>query len=293
MKKRVVMLLLVSMMTVCTGCGADASQYAEIAGQMSQVEQSGPLVSMEGKPGFREKMAETDAENQEEAESQVGKDDNKIQDEAAVSATKEELQAVLDQKADGLWAIDLSEKIANWTSGNVILHIETETEGGTSLIEMNTLGNKVYMSTAVQIPDSEYYSDPFVMVVIYDGENSYMVDTENEYYCTVPMEQSELNSEVNQYMMRSEYTDCFIEAGIEEVNGCNYLYEKYELEEMGEMKYYFNQNGDICGISQNIEGVEQFIKFTTEFCDEKDESVFIIPDDYIETNMGDLAYNLI
>ncbi|MBQ3162084.1 MAG: hypothetical protein IJC04_08165 [Oscillospiraceae bacterium] len=195
--------------------------------------------------------------------------------ETTVAETEAEasIDDVLASRADGLWAVDLANKVSQW-SGNVRINVSYEMVGIVTDMEIETLGDKFVSKVEV--------ADMMSSTQIFDGTNYYMVDGVTKTYCINPN-----GSEgVDNYMLAEDEMESFTEAGIEEVNGTEYIYEEYDL--MGvPTRFYFDALGNVAYYSINMYGEVTFMNMTVEFADAADESVFAPPADCTELTYDD------
>ena len=125
-------------------------------------------------------------------------------------ASTENIEDVLANRADGLWAIDLANKTSQW-GDNVKINVSYEMGGVVSNIEIETLSDKFVSKVEI--------ADMMSSTQIFDGVNYYMVDGMKKTYCINPN-----GSEgVDNYMLAVDEVDSFTDAGIEEVNGTKYI----------------------------------------------------------------------
>lgn len=188
-------------------------------------------------------------------------------------ASTENIEDVLANRADGLWAIDLANKTSQW-GDNVKINVSYEMGGVVSNIEIETLSDKFVSKVEI--------ADMMSSTQIFDGVNYYMVDGMKKTYCINPN-----GSEgVDNYMLAVDEVDSFTDAGIEEVNGTKYIYEEYDR--MGELtRYYFDEFGNVAYYSINMGGEVTYMNMTVEFADAADESVFAPPADCTELSYDD------
>ena len=220
--------------------------------------------------------AETEESETEESETEATETEaaeTEETDSEAEGEESEETEDVLANRADGLWMADLSNKVRQWPN-NVKINISNEMDGIVTYVTMETLGEK-YVSR-VEVPDM------LSSTTIYDGTNTYILDDIAKDY-TIGLVNA---GGVDAHLLAEEDVEKFIEAGVEEIDGTEYIYEEYDV--MGiPTRYYFGEFGEIAYYSFEADGIKTLFTFTIDFADEADESVFAPPADYTEISYDD------
>lgn len=210
-------------------------------------------------------VAETTAETTTAAETEAA-------EEAAPKAEESEAESideVFANRADGLWAVDLSNKVNEWP-GNVRVSVTYEMGGVESFIYIETLAEKYIYTVEV--------ADMLSSTQIFDGEKYYIIDDINKTYCINP--ENYEDGGVDNYMLADDGAECFVDAGTEEINGTKYIYEEYDI--MGvPTRYYFNETGDIAYYSIDMGGEKTVMEFSVVF-DDAYEAAFAPPTDFTE-----------
>ncbi|MBQ7782345.1 MAG: hypothetical protein IJ368_00080, partial [Oscillospiraceae bacterium] len=147
MKKTLALIASVAMLALCTGCGStkntEATTTAATTASETTASEAAEAETTAAETTAAAEEAETTAsetEAQSEAE-EITEEDVDISN--IVNA--DELQAVLDSRADGLWAVDIGNKISEWPN-NVVITLEYEDEEDMSVIaKVHTLGDRFRM----------------------------------------------------------------------------------------------------------------------------------------------------
>lgn len=190
--------------------------------------------------------------------------------------------SVDETKNDSLWAIDMSNKIAQWEN-NVNIQMSYEQDGISMEIGMHTLGNKFKMYTDL--------AGLFNTTIIFDGTNTYLIDPATSTYCVDSSGAYNGESETDAYLISEEAAESLTETGTEEINGETYIYEEYSID--GSLiRYYFTENAEIRYVGSEVDGNMVYMDFTVEFADISDETPFTVPDGYTEITEEEYAENL-
>ena len=214
----------------------------------------------------------------EEVASETSTEPPKEEETESISADTD-IKAVLDNKGDSLWAVDMSHKIAEWEN-NVEIKMNYEQDGMLMNISMHTLGDKFNMIT--EIPGM------FSMHIIYDGTSTYLIDEASSSYCVDTTGSYTGESETDAYLISDEAAEGFVESGIEEINGVSYIYEEYTVDN-STLRYYFDENANVKYVGSDVDGTQLYINFTVDFADEPDESAFTLSDGYTEISEEEYA----
>ncbi|MBQ8435827.1 MAG: hypothetical protein IJX24_07460 [Oscillospiraceae bacterium] len=274
MKKILALITSIAMLAAFTGCSSNNDTAETI---------SESVTTTIAETTVAESAAETDNTTETETEA-VDTEITEAETEESAAETESsddntDIQAVLDNKADGLWAVDMSHKIAQWEN-NVNIKMNYEQDGMTMNIGMHTLGNKFNMIT--EIPGM------FSMHIIYDGTNTYLIDEATSSYCVDTTGSYTGESETDAYLISDEAAEGFVEAGIEEINGVSYIYEEYTVDG-STLRYYFDENANVKYVGSEVDGTTLYINFTVDFADEPDETAFALPEGYTEITEEEYA----
>lgn len=187
--------------------------------------------------------------------------------------TVESIDDVFANRADGLWMVDLTNKANEWPN-NVKINVSYEMGGVVTFMEIETLADKFVSKVEV--------ADMMSSTQIFDGVNYYMVDGMKKTYCINPN-----GSEgVDNYMLADDAMECFVDAGIEEIDGTKYIYEEYNVMDVP-TRYYFDEFGEVACYSIDMGGEVTYMNMTVEFADEADETAFVPPADCTELSYDD------
>lgn len=191
---------------------------------------------------------------------------------------------IIANKGDELWTIALMEKISEWKDGNIAINFSAIEDDVEAAVRINVLDKKAYAEIVA--------ADLFSMITISDGQYVYMVDDKHKVYCKEESTASAVEeTDMGEFLIDkdSDYENTGVYK--EEVNGVEYICEEFVAD--GEkMKYYFNADGEICGIGVSEEEGVEFVNFTVEFYDKADDSVFALPDGYTEVTADEYAMYL-
>lgn len=187
--------------------------------------------------------------------------------------TVESIDDIFANRADGLWMVDLTNKANEWPN-NVKINVSYDMSGVVTYMEIETLADKFVSTVEV--------ADMMSSTQIFDGVNYYMVDGMKKTYCINPN-----GSEgVDNYMLADDAMECFVDAGIEEIDGTKYIYEEYNVMDVP-TRYYFDEFGEVACYSIDVGGEVTYMNMTVEFADEADETAFVPPADCTELSYDD------
>lgn len=270
MKKILALITSIAMLAAFTGCSskndaaADTSSAAEVTTTTATSETEAAEEAVE-----ETTAAETEAPVETEAET------------ATEASGSGDLQAVLDSKSDGLWAVDLNNKITAWEN-NVKLEISYAEDDMSIRLGMHTLGDKF-----------DIYSDfagMFVIRSMYDGTNTYLIDDATSTYCIDTSGEKPDTMNTDEFLLKEDAVDNYTSSGIEEINGVEYIYEEYKVDD-SVLRYYFDEYANVKYVGSDDDGVKTYIEFTVEFADEPDEEAFKVPEGYKEVTEEEYAMN--
>lgn len=264
MKKNLALIAAVTMLAAFTGCNKTEEPAADAVTDAS--------------------VSEAAAENTEAAETEAETAAETTAAEETKAADPADMQSVLDSKGDKIWTVDLINNLNSWTDGNTVINIRAEEEDVEVIMTLNTYGDKLYMLTEI--------TGMFKMTAVSDGANTYMIDDATSTYSIEATEAD--TSDFDAYVPNEDAAEGYVSSGIEEINGTEYIYEEFTVEdEDNNIRYYYDADSNVIGIGQDDEdGKKIFASFTVDFCTEPDESVFEVPADYTEITSEEMAVNM-
>lgn len=195
----------------------------------------------------------------------------------AGSITAEEAYS---KKNGASWTDTLMKSVSEWDKGNVEIKLSAEEEGNIiTTIEMSMYKNKVYMDT--QIPGI------MSMTMIIDGEKGYLIDKPSKTYSFDSETTYDADSEVESVVDTTSDYSSFTEDGIENIDGTDYIFEKFSVDG-SDVVYYYSSDGKLRKVGSD----GQVMDMTIDLLDECDESCFEIPEDYTEISMDEMSMKM-
>lgn len=184
------------------------------------------------------------------------------------------------EKSGASWTDALMKSAANWDKGNIVFRCSV-TEDGMSItsIEMNVYDKKLYMDT--QIPGI------MSMTLIVNGEKGYFIDKDSKTYSLDTETSYNADNEVESVVDTTADYSSFTEDGIENIEGIDYIFEKYS-KDGSEQVFYYSTDGKLQKLGSNGEIAD----LTIDLLDEPDESYFEIPEDYTEISMEEMTLKM-
>ena len=221
-----------------------------------------------------ETEASSEKETSSETEETVTEASLETQADSPVGITAEEAYS---SKNGESWTDALMQTANSWDKGNIVFKCTAEAdEEIVTTIEMSVYNNKVYMDT--QIPGI------MSMTMIIDGEKGYLIDKDSKSYCYDSETTYDADSEIESVVdTTADYTS-FAEDGIVNIDGTDYIYEKFASDD-ADATFYYSPDGKL----QKLGTADQMADFTIDFLDEPDESCFVIPEDYTEISMEEMS----
>lgn len=162
---------------------------------------------------------------------------------------------------------------------------------GTIGIEMNILrsGKNVYIDSVMM---------GFHTIVLTDGTKAYTMDAESKTYAQTDISKSiqDADNVLNLFDEAKEY-GTIIDTGKKMFKGKNCDYETFnaptEDNPMDEFTYYFDENGDLVGVTFKSEMIEKLggmeMDFAIKFDNTIKESDFTVPKDYKEITEEEMS----
>lgn len=184
------------------------------------------------------------------------------------------------EKNGASWTDALMKSTSNWDKGNIVFRCSV-TEDGMSItsIEMNVYDKKLYMDT--QIPGI------MSMTLIVNGEKGYFIDKDSKTYSLDTETSYNADNEVESVVDTTADYSSFTEDGIENIEGIDYIFEKYS-KDGSEQVFYYSPDGKLQKLGSNGEIAD----LTIDLLDEPDESYFEIPEDYTEISMEEMTLKM-
>lgn len=196
---------------------------------------------------------------------------------AADSITAEEAYS---QKNGASWTNALMKSASDWDKGNIVFKCIVTEDGVTvTSIEMQVYNKQLYMDT--QIPGI------MSMTLIVNGEKGYFIDKNSKTYSIDTETTYNTENEIESVVDTTADYSSFIEDGIENIDGTDYIFEKFN-NDGSELVFYYLPNGKLqkLGLDDNLSD------FTIELLEEPDESCFSIPEDYTEISMDEMSMKM-
>ncbi len=174
------------------------------------------------------------------------------------------------------WTDELMNKTKSWDKGNIIFKAYAEEDGNYTDIEMSSYDGSVYVNMEV--------SGLMTVTMMITGDKCYMIDRKTKSYCIENEDVYDGESEMDSLLDTDEDYSSFLEDGIENIDGENYIYEKYNVDG-GECIFYYTPDGKLC--KMRTDG--NVMNFTISLLEEPDETYFTIPGDYMEISSEEMA----
>ncbi|MGN0637225.1 MAG: hypothetical protein ACI4J0_02540 [Huintestinicola sp.] len=227
-----------------------------------------------------ETKAETKAETETETETETEAVTESMTEAPPAAADSISAEEAYSEKNGASWTDALMKSASTWDKGNVVFKCSASEEGEiVTTIEMSVYNNKVYMDT--QVPGI------MSMTMIIDGEKGYLIDKASKSYSFDSETTYDADSEVESVIDTTADYSSFTEDGIENIEGTDYIFEKFNADG-SELVFYYSPDGKLKKLGTDGEIME----FTIDLLDEPDESCFEIPEDYTEISMEDMAVKM-
>ncbi|MGN1305552.1 MAG: hypothetical protein ACI4YB_11025 [Oscillospiraceae bacterium] len=184
------------------------------------------------------------------------------------------------EKNGASWTDALMKSAANWDKGNIVFNCNVTEDGVTvTSVEMHVYDKKLYMDT--QIPGI------MSMTLIVKGEKGYFIDKDSKTYSLDTETSYNADNEVESVVDTTADYSNFTEDGIENIEGTDYIFEKYS-KDGSEQVFYYSPDGKLQKLGSNGEIAD----LTIDLLDEPDESYFEIPEDYTEISMEEMTLKM-
>lgn len=234
--------------------------------------------------------ADTEAEAEAETETEA---ETVTETEAETEAVTEAMTEASAAESDGIsaeeaysnkngasWTEALMKSANEWDKGNVVFKCVAKEDGQViTTVEMSLYNDKVYMDT--QVPGL------MSMTMIIDGEKGYLIDRPSKTYSYDSENTYDADSEVESVVdTTADYTG-FTEDGIENIDGTDYIFEKFSIDG-SESVFYYSPDGKLRKVGSD----GQLMDMTMDLLDEPDESCFEIPEDYTEISMEEMSMKM-
>ena len=195
----------------------------------------------------------------------------------SVSITAEEAYS---KKNGASWTEALMKSASEWDKGNIVFKCSAS-DGGevVTTIEMSVYNDKVYMDT--QVPGI------MSMTMIIDGEKGYLIDKPSKTYSFDSETTYDADSEVDSVVDTTADYSIFTEGGIENIDGTDYIFEKFSIDG-SESTFYYSPDGKLRKVGSD----GQLMDMTIDLLDEPDESCFVIPEDYTEISIEEMSMKM-
>lgn len=222
----------------------------------------------------------TDASSETETEAETEAGTENVTDTPASDADSITAEEAYSVKNGASWTDALMKSAADWDKGNIVFTCTAREDGETvTEIEMSVYNNKLYMDT--QIPGI------MQMTMIIDGDKGYLIDKASKSYSLDTETTYDADSEVESVVDTTEDYSSFTEDGIENIEGTDYIFEKFSSDG-SEIIFYYSPDGKLRKFGSN----DELADLTIDMLDEPDESCFVIPEDYTEISMEEMSMRI-
>lgn len=216
----------------------------------------------------------TTASSEKEIETEI------ITEESPISSESITAEEAYSQKNGASWTDALMKSAANWDKGNVVFKCSVTEDGVTvTSIEMQVYNKQLYMDT--QIPGI------MSMTLLVNGEKGYFIDKDSKTYSIDTETTYNTENEIESVVDTTADYSSFIEDGIDNIDGTDYIFEKFN-NDGSELIFYYLPDGKL----QKLGSDENLSDFTIELLEEPDESCFAIPEDYTEISMEEMTLKM-
>lgn len=216
----------------------------------------------------------TTASSEKEIETEI------ITEGSTVSADNITAEEAYSQKNGESWTDALMKSAANWDKGNVVFKCIVTEDGVTvTSIEMQVYNKQLYMDT--QIPGI------MSMTLIVNGEKGYFIDKDSKTYSIDTETTYNAENEIESVVDTTADYSSFIEDGIKNIDGTDYIFEKFD-NDGSELVFYYLPDGKL----QKLGSDENLSDFTIELLEKPDESCFAIPEDFTEISMEEMSMKM-
>lgn len=214
------------------------------------------------------------------ASSEKGIETESITEESSSAADSITAEEAYSQKSGASWTNALMKSASDWDKGNIVFKCIVTEDGVTvTSIEMQVYNKQLYMDT--QIPGI------MSMTLIVNGEQGYFIDKDSKTYSIDTETTYNTENEIESVVDTTADYSSFIEDGIENIDGTDYIFEKFN-KDGSEQVFYYLPNGKL----QKLGSDDNLSDFTIELLEEPDESCFTIPEDYTEISMEEMSMKM-
>lgn len=220
-----------------------------------------------------ETKTETEAPAETSAETEASSAEETSEAKPSGGNTAEEAYSA---KNGASWTNEIMTSATEWDKGNVVFCYSMQEEDMFTSVEMSLYNSKVYMNTEI--------SGFMTMTMIIDGDKCYLIDKPSKSYCIDTENEYNADSEVESIVDTTADYSSFSEDGIENIDGTDYIFEKY-IADGSECVFYYTPEGKL--EKMGTDGI--ICDFSIELMNEPDESVFIIPEDYTEVSSEEMT----
>ena len=276
--KKIIALTAALSMLIFGGCSSSegATESTEAAESYS--------VSETTTEAAQEAKAETEAVTEEVTEAVTEEVTETVTEEVTEAASADAGSITAEEaygnKNGASWTEALMKSVSEWKKGNVVISCSAEEDGQIiTTVEMSMYNNKVYMDT--QVPGL------MSMTMIIDGEKGYLIDKPSKTYSYDTETTYDADSEVESVVDTTADYSAFTEDGIENIDGTDYIFEKYSIDG-SESVYYYSPDGKL----RKVGADGQLMDMTIDLLDGPDESYFEIPSDYTEISMEEMSMKM-
>ena len=280
MKKMMTTAAALMVLLSCAACGNDSSKPAEsTAGSTTTTELTTELTTK--LTTELTTTVSTAADQTEDAGSKSG--------ETGTRASG----SVGSQAEMGKLTQALYEKIQNYKDGQVRMKMSQEANGTASPaidIDIAVAGKKLRFIMKM--------ADLFSITMIGNENKTYLLDEENKQYAEVDKdsEDSPMNTETTP-LLNEKGLGKYLGTGKSKFKNAMHTYEEYltssdDTDEDQDVRYYYDDNGNLIGFSTIQGSTEQAMDFSIKFEKTVDESLFTLPAGYTEGKPETVAQNV-
>lgn len=274
--KKIIALTAAISMLIFSGCSSsdEAAESIDAAEPYSASETTTAAASE------TETETETEAETETETVTETEAVIESMTEAPAADSGSVTAEKAYGEKNGASWTEALMKSASEWDKGNIVFKCSAS-EGGevVTTIEMSVYNDKVYMDT--QIPGI------MSMTMIIDGEKGYLIDKPSKTYSFDSETTYDADSEVESVVDTTADYSSFTEDGIENIDGTDYIFEKFSIDG-SESTFYYSPDGKLRKVGSD----GQLMDMTMDLLDEPDESCFEIPEDYTEITMEEMSMKM-
>lgn len=275
MKKIMTTAVSLMMLLSCAACGNDSSKPAE----SSSAETSATTTE----------LTTTELTTTELTTTELTTTSSAVQEETTVSKST---GTEAGKNEMGKLTQALYDRIRNYKDGQVRMKMQQQTEEtGNQTVELDVVVADEKLRFVMKI------SNLFSINMIKDGSKTYLLDEENKQYAAIDdMSDSPIDTD-DTPLLSEDGLGKYIGTGKKQFKGIQRTYEEYlskddDDDKEQKVRYYYDESGDLIGIS-NVTGTgEEEMEISVRFEKQVDESLFRMPAGYQEGKAEVVAQNV-